>query len=256
MGRRQSARRQTKRNRDFEEDAPSNIYQLEPVRGRKEHTKVFELKPKNDEQLKLINAINNFSVVCALGGAGTGKTFVSTVLAAQKLKSGDVDKLVLVRPNESLGPSLGMLKGSLFEKQKPWLAPYLPALLSVFNLGELQYLMQESVCKIEMVAVEHLRGLSFNNTWVVADEIQNISYEAIKCLLLRIGEDSKMILCGDIAQCDINPDASGLHLLLDIDESFSGHKPFKIVELVECVRSAVAAYFMEAIEQLEAGNDV
>ena len=255
MGKRLSTKRPSRRgqyNNEYQEE--NNIYQLEPV-SRRVKQEPFTLVAKNDEQTKLINAIKNFFVVCTLGGAGSGKTFVSTVLAAQALKEGNTDKLVLIRPNESLGHSLGMLKGSLFEKQKPWLAPYLPALLSVFSLGELQYLMKEDVAKIEMVAVEHLRGLSFNNTWVVADEVQNISYEALKCLLLRIGENSKMVLCGDIAQCDIDPDTSGLHLLLDIDEAFAGHKPFKVVELRTCVRSPVAAYFMEAIEQLEADAD-
>lgn len=242
MGKRSVNRRQPRSTED-------SIY---PLTRKKEE---FDLKPKNDGQLKLINAIGNFGVVCAVGGAGTGKTFISTVLAARELKFGNIDKLVLVRANEPLGPSLGMLKGSLFEKQKPWLAPYLPALLSVFSLTELQYMMQEDKSKIEMVAVEHLRGLSFNNTWVVADEIQNIGYEAMKCLLLRIGEDCKMILCGDIAQCDIDPSTSGLNLLMEIDESFAGHKPFKVIELVECVRSPVAAYFKLAIEQLEAGGD-
>lgn len=245
MGKRSVNRRQPRSTED-------SIY---PLTRRKEPKEEFDLKPKNDGQLKLINAIGNFSVVCAVGGAGTGKTFISTVLAARELKFGNIDKLVLVRANEPLGPSLGMLKGSLFEKQKPWLAPYLPALLSVFSLTELQYMMQEDKSKIEMVAVEHLRGLSFNNTWVVADEIQNIGYEAMKCLLLRIGEDCKMILCGDIAQCDIDPSTSGLNLLMEIDESFAGHKPFKVIELVECVRSPVAAYFKLAIEQLEAGGD-
>ena len=251
MGKRLANRRQARRNEDYG-DAQDNIY---PIASNRVPKKDFELKPKNEGQLKLINAIDNFSVVCVTGGAGTGKTFISTVLAARELKFGNIDKLVLVRANEPLGPSLGMLKGSLFEKQKPWLAPYLPALLSVFSLTELQYMMQEDKSKIEMVAVEHLRGLSFNNTWVVADEIQNIGYEAMKCLLLRIGEDCKMILCGDIAQCDIDPSTSGLNLLMEIDESFAGHKPFKVIELVECVRSPVAAYFKLAIEQLEAGSD-
>lgn len=247
-------KRQSRRERNSYTRQENNIYQLEPVKPTQLH-KTFELKPKNEEQGKLINAIKNFKVVAAIGNAGTGKTFVSTVIAAQKLRDKEIDKLVLVRPNEPLGPSLGMLKGSLFEKQKPWLEPYLPALLSVFSLGEIQYMMQEDIARIEMVAVEHLRGLSFNRTWVVADEIQNIKYEAMKCLLTRIGEDSTMILCGDIAQCDINPESSGLHLLLDIDESFAGHKPFKVVELVQCVRSPVAAYFMQAIADLEAMNN-
>jgi len=214
----------------------------------------FELKSLNPEQADYIRAIKAFPVVLALGAAGSGKTFIATVLAAQRLKRGDVKQIVLVRPNEPLGPSLGMLKGDLFEKLKPWMEPFLPGLMTCFTREEIQKMMDPTVAKIEMVAVEHLRGRSFGDCDVIADETQNLKYEAMKCLLTRIGENSKLVLCGDIKQQDIKDAHTGLDLLLDIGD-LSGKKPLKIIELVHCVRSEVASFFLEAIEILENDQD-
>lgn len=216
---------------------------------------VFELVPKNEEQANYIRTIKSTPVTIGIGPAGSGKTFVATVLAAQRLKRGDIDQLILIRPNEPLGPSLGMLKGDLLEKLAPWMAPYMTGLLSVFTRAEIQKFLNPEIAKIEMVAIEHLRGRSFNNADVLVDEVENMRYKAMKCLLTRIGENCNMVLCGDMAQTDIPEDDSGLQLLFDISETFAGKKPFKIVELDKCVRSDVAAFFLDAIAELEAEVD-
>lgn len=202
-----------------------------------------ELHPKNSEQKSYINAIKNHTVVVCTGKPGTGKTFVPSVLAAQELAkhNSPYKRVVLIRPNEPLGKSLGMLPGDLKEKLEPWLIPIKDGI--VWSIGKYGYEGLFKDERIQFVAVEHVRGRTFNNCFVIVDEAQNITKDAMAAILTRIGEDCKMIICGDIAQKDLKG-GSGLKMLMDIKEKYE-YVPFKHIELTENVRSFESSAFYD-----------
>ncbi|AFQ22253.1 PhoH-like phosphate starvation-inducible [Pectobacterium phage My1] len=204
-------------------------------------TVVKTLTPKNDEQRKYINLIQNGSVVVGTGEPGTGKTFIPSVLAAQAItaRNSVIEQIILVRPNEPLGKSLGMLPGDLAEKLEPWLEPIADGIKWAIGDHAYKNLINRGV--IKYLAIEHCRGRTFNNAFVIVDEAQNISIEAMKCLVTRIGQDCKLIICGDIAQKDIKAD-SGLQLLMDIVDNYE-YYPFTTIELIKNVRSAESSAF-------------
>lgn len=201
------------------------------------------LVPKNPEQKSYINAIKNSTVVVCTGKPGTGKTFIPAVLAAQELykHKSPFERVVLIRPNEPLGKSLGMLPGDLKEKLEPWLVPIKDGI--VWAIGKYGYEGLFKDERIQFVAVEHVRGRTFNNCFVIVDEAQNITPEAMAAILTRIGEDCRMIICGDIAQKDLRGN-SGLKMLMDIKEKYD-YLPFKHIELEDNVRSRESSAFYD-----------
>lgn len=229
----------------------TNIYSIDngkPMDSR--YMASFEAKrlvPKNKEQETYINSLKNHTVTVCIGSVGSGKTFVPAVLATQALcnKQDHIEKVILIRPNEPLGKSLGMLPGDLKEKLKPWLAPIADGIQ--FAAGKSFYDFSVENEKIEYLAVEHVRGRTFHNAYVIVDEAQNLSQEAMIAILTRIGDDCKMAICGDIAQKDIK-EKSGLGLLMSLSEKYD-YLPFNLVELKECVRSREAAAFLEVFQQ-------
>ena len=123
--------------------------------------------------------IKNNTVTVGIGEPGTGKTFIPSVLAAQELVDihSDIEQVILVRPNEPLGKSLGMLPGDLAEKLEPWLEPIADGMK--WAIGDHAYKGYVERQKIKFLAVEHARGRTFNNSYVIVDEAQNISVEAM-----------------------------------------------------------------------------
>lgn len=247
--RRKERNSSSRKSNRYEEVSVYDIKSGKPVSDLKEFARVTvrSLTAKNQEQQEYINSILNRSITICTGKAGSGKTFIPSVIAAQQLydRNSPVEKIILVRPNEPLGKSLGMLPGDLKEKLKPWLAPIADGVK--FAVGEGAYNAAVEFEKIEYVAVEHLRGITFRNSFVVIDEAQNLSVDAVVCLLTRIGEDCKMVLCGDIAQKDIKAD-SGLGMLLKLQENWE-KLPFNLVDLEKCVRSDEASAFCYIFEQ-------
>lgn len=205
------------------------------------------LTAKNSEQKSYINTIKNTTVTVGIGDPGTGKTFIPSVLAAQELcdPRSDIEHIILVRPNEPLGKSLGMLPGTLAEKLEPWLEPIADGVK--WAIGDYAYKGLVEREKIKFLAIEHARGRTFNNSYVIVDEAQNVTREAMICLLTRIGQNCKLIICGDIAQKDIKSD-SGLGMLIDLSNKYE-NVPFTLVELVENVRSGESKAFHALFKQ-------
>ncbi|QXV77267.1 putative PhoH-like protein [Escherichia phage DaisyDussoix] len=203
---------------------------------------------KNREQKSYINMIKNNTVTVGIGEPGTGKTFIPSVLAAQELVDihSDIEQVILVRPNEPLGKSLGMLPGDLAEKLEPWLEPIADGMK--WAIGDHAYKGYVERQKIKFLAVEHARGRTFNNSYVIVDEAQNISVEAMICLLTRVGQDCRLIICGDIAQKDIKGD-SGLALLMEVYEKYE-NAPFSMIELIDNVRSIESKAFYDIFKDM------
>ncbi|MBI1187292.1 MAG: AAA family ATPase [Alphaproteobacteria bacterium] len=169
---------------------------------------VKSVRPKSKGQEALMSAMDEHSLVLALGPAGTGKTYLAIAKAVEALESGKVGRIVLSRPAVEAGESLGFLPGAMEDKLAPYLRPLYDALTDRLSAKRLKALMAEGL--IEIAPVGFMRGRTLNNAFVVIDEAQNCTYGQIKMLLTRLGWHSTMVVTGDPAQTDLLPELSGL----------------------------------------------
>jgi phosphate starvation-inducible PhoH-like protein len=170
--------------------------------------------PKNSKQEKLdIFLKQNFPIVVAEGPAGTGKTLLSTQHSIQLLHENKIKKIVMTRPTVFTGSDIGFLPGTLEDKMQPWMMPMLDVFQEFYAKDKIRKLINEGV--VEIVPLGFMRGRSFRNCAIVADEMQNSSTEQMKMLLTRVGENSKLVITGDLKQTDLNGVVNGLEDLLD-----------------------------------------
>jgi len=212
------------------------------------------IKPKNSKQKKYLNLLKNFNIVIATGASGTGKTYLPSVLAADQLDDNrtSIEKIIICRPNEGPGKTIGYLKGDMHEKMMPWVAPITDAIASRWGGGTLGKKKVEAAIKegtIELLPLEYARGKTFNNAFVIVDEVQNTDWESLKNLTLRLGLDSKIVICGDTAQIDIEGE-SGLDTLLWLQNN--AHIPWASVNFSndDCVRHPDVKYLLELYEEM------
>lgn len=166
------------------------------------------VKPRSEGQAALMNAIDTHSLVCALGPAGTGKTYLAITKAVEALQKGEVGRIVLSRPAVEAGEQIGFLPGAMEDKLAPYLRPLYDALSDRLSPSQLKHMMAEGL--IEIAPIGFMRGRTLNNAFVVIDEAQNCTYTQIKMLLTRLGWHSTMVVTGDPAQTDLLPELSGL----------------------------------------------
>src|ERR1041385_1442470 len=169
---------------------------------------VKNVRAMSPAQQQLMDAIDNQSVVLALGPAGTGKTYLPASKAVEALEAGKVQRIVLSRPAVEAGESLGFLPGDLTEKLAPYLRPLYDALTERLGTKRLKALLAEG--SIEIAPVAYMRGRTLNDCFIVIDEAQNCTYGQIKMLLTRLGWRSTMVLTGDPDQTDLLPGLSGI----------------------------------------------
>jgi phosphate starvation-inducible PhoH-like protein len=164
------------------------------------------IEPRTEAQAVYRNIIQTSELIFAIGPAGTGKTYMPTALAADALVDKRTTQVIITRPAVEAGESLGFLPGEIEEK----FAPYLKPLEKVFveRLGRGAYDCALKNGKIEPSPLAFMRGETFNDCWVILDEAQNVSPEQMKMFLTRIGENCKVIVCGDTDQVDV--EESGL----------------------------------------------
>ena len=185
---------------------PSGWTPLETdIRDRKYVKNVRALSPV---QQTLLDAIEERSVILALGPAGTGKTYLAIAKAVDALDAGRASRIVLSRPAVEAGESLGFLPGDVGEKLAPYLRPLYDALTERLGTKRLKALLAEGT--IEIAPVAYMRGRTLNDCFIVIDEAQNCTYGQIKMLLTRLGWRSTMVLTGDPDQTDLLPGLSGL----------------------------------------------
>jgi len=177
----------------------------EDLRDRKYVKNIRAMSPL---QQRLIDCIEQCSVVLALGPAGTGKTYIAIAKAVEALEQNRCSRIVLSRPAVEAGESLGFLPGDLTEKLAPYLRPLYDALTERLGTKRLKSLLADGA--IEIAPVAYMRGRTLNDCFVVIDEAQNCTYTQIKMLLTRLGWRSTMILTGDPDQTDLLPGMSGL----------------------------------------------
>jgi phosphate starvation-inducible PhoH-like protein len=140
------------------------------------------------------------SIVFAIGPAGTGKTMLAVQVGIKMFQEGKVDKIVVTRPAVSVDEDLGFLPGTLNEKMAPWTRPIFDVFQEYYQQKDIAKMLEEGVIEISPLA--YMRGRTFKNAYIVADEMQNATVNQMKMLLTRLGEGSKMVVTGDLAQAD------------------------------------------------------
>lgn len=168
----------------------------EPVRAREQLVQAL-----TGAQRAYDAAMKSSDIVFGIGPAGTGKTWLAVMRAAEALKAGTIEKIVLTRPAVEAGETLGFLPGELDEKNEPYIRPLRDALEEAFGTTHLEYLIKRG--QIEPRPLAYLRGSTLKRCVLIADEMQNATVTQFKMLLSRIGEDAKFIINGDPAQCDL-----------------------------------------------------
>jgi len=159
------------------------------------------LKPKTINQHEFVRTIAENTITFCQGVAGSGKTHIAVGMAIEYLLENKVNKIVITRPVVESGEKLGFLPGTAEEKLHPYLLPILDEIVHFIPIS--QYVSLKTQNKIEIVPLGLMRGRNFHNCFIVADECQNASYDQLKMLLTRIGNESKMVLTGDISQSDL-----------------------------------------------------
>ncbi len=160
-------------------------------------------KPLNNSQEKYFKLLHNKEkkIIVSVGPSGTGKTTLATEVGVRNLLLGHVSKLILVRPTVSVDDEqLGFLPGGLEDKMAPWLRPIYDILYQFISPKEVQNMIDNK--EIELAPLAYMRGRTFKNCWIVADEMQNSTINQMKMLLTRIGHNTKLIITGDLDQYD------------------------------------------------------
>ncbi len=185
------------------------------------HTRKRHITPRSPTQADYIRSMNANELVCGLGPAGTGKTYMAVAKAVSMMIKGQVDRIVLSRPAVEAGERLGFLPGDLREKVDPYLRPLYDALYDMLP-GD-QVMKRLSSGEIEVAPLAFMRGRTLANSFIILDEAQNTSPMQMKMFLTRLGEHSRMVVTGDLSQIDLPAGTpSGLKDCLEILSDVDG----------------------------------
>ncbi len=157
--------------------------------------------PKTIGQKLYLQAIQNNPIVFGIGPAGTGKTYLAMAAAISALLKGQVQRIILTRPAVEAGETLGFLPGDLREKILPYLRPLYDALHDMLDTTDVASLSEKGV--IEIAPLAYMRGRTLANAYIILDEAQNTSPEQMMMFLTRLGDESRIIVTGDITQIDL-----------------------------------------------------
>ena len=205
--------------------------------------------PKSLAQKEYIDAIRRYDIVFGIGPAGTGKTYLAMATAISALNSGEINRIILVRPAVEAGEKLGFLPGDLVEKVNPYLRPLYDALHDMIDFDQTSSLLQRGV--IEVAPLAFMRGRTLNDCFVILDEAQNTTSEQMKMFLTRLGISSKAVITGDITQIDL-PDGttSGLIETVKILAGIDGLK-FVYFTDKDVIRHRLVQDIIKAYERAE-----
>jgi len=180
-----------------------------------------QIKPKTIGQQKYIEAIKKYDIVFAIGPAGTGKTYLATVMAIKALRNKDVGRLVLTRPAVEAGEKLGFLPGDLQDKVDPYLRPFYDSLYDIMGMENTQKYLERHM--IEIAPLAYMRGRTLEDSFIILDEAQNTTPEQMKMFLTRLGFGSKAVITGDITQIDLpKGQVSGLVNAIEVLKDIEG----------------------------------
>lgn len=202
--------------------------------------------PYSHAQAHYFKALYDHDLVFAMGPAGTGKTYIAVAMAVHMFVNKKVDRIILSRPAVEAGEKLGFLPGDLKDKIDPYLRPLYDALYDMMPAEKVVHHMETG--EIEVAPLAFMRGRTLGNAYVILDEAQNTTPTQMKMFLTRMGENSKMVVTGDLSQCDLPRDVtSGLR---DANKKLEGIEGISTVRFDEkdVVRHPLAARVVKAYE--------
>lgn len=166
--------------------------------------------PKNNNQQEYNKALYSMQnqMIFALGPAGTGKTMLACYAAITGFNDGTYKKIIMTRPVVSVEEDIGYLPGTLEEKMDPWTRPIMDIFAEFYTQSDINHMIREKIIEISPLA--YMRGRTFKDAFIIADEMQNSTPNQMKMLLTRVGEGSKMIVTGDLMQHDRKYEENGL----------------------------------------------
>ena len=207
--------------------------------------------PKSPGQRKYVDALSSRDVVFGIGPAGTGKTYLAVAKAVEALKNHRIERIVLARPAVEAGERLGFLPGDMKEKVDPYLRPIYDALFDMMPPGQVDRMMEKG--QIEIAPLAFMRGRTLSQSHVIIDEAQNATPVQMKMVLTRLGDDSRMVVTGDLTQIDLPAgQKSGLAVAVEILDNVEGVEIIRM-QGSDVVRHPVVARILAAYEEQEPG---
>jgi phosphate starvation-inducible PhoH-like protein len=182
------------------------LIQIKPYLKRNKQVSIVPRNLAQEHYLELLKNPKKF-IVFAIGPAGTGKTMLGVQMAIKLYKEGVISKIIITRPAVSVDEDHGFLPGTLNEKMAPWTRPIMDVFEDYYHPKEVAEMLEDGVIEISPLA--YMRGRTFKNAFVVADEMQNATPSQMKMLLTRLGDGSRMVVTGDLNQAD-RPRENGL----------------------------------------------
>jgi len=189
-------------------------------------------KPKSLNQKNYIKSLENedIKLVAGIGPAGCGKTLFACLHAIAHLKNGKAEKIILTRPVVSVEEDIGFLPGNINKKMDPWTKPMFDIFSEFYKKQEIDSMVNNNIIEISPLGL--MRGRTFKNAIVIADEMQNSLPSQIFMLTTRIGENSKMIITGDLLQSDLKV-KNGLYDFIEKYNRFSSIKSVENIDIIQ-----------------------
>lgn len=184
-----------------------DVINLDTFRRRERHVSIIPKNLRQEDYLEMLDDTQKH-IVMAMGPAGTGKTLLAVLAAIRSLKLNECEKIIITRPAVSVDEQHGFLPGTLVEKMAPWTRPIFDVLEEYWSPQQIESMIQDGV--IEIAPLAYMRGRTFKNSWILADEMQNATPSQMKMLLTRIGTGSRIIVTGDLNQHDRGYEDNGL----------------------------------------------
>lgn len=209
-------------------------------------TKKRHIYPRSATQAEYIQTMMNNELVFGLGPAGTGKTYLAVALAVSMMLEGVIDKIILSRPAVEAGENLGFLPGDLKDKVDPYLRPLYDALYEMLPAEQVD--KKIALGEIEIAPLAFMRGRTLSNAFIILDEAQNTTPMQMKMFLTRLGENSRMVVNGDLSQVDLPRGViSGLRDALDVLKGTSNIGSVRF-SAADVVRHGLVAKIVKAYE--------
>jgi phosphate starvation-inducible PhoH-like protein len=208
------------------QNSQANLIDIKQYQQKKRQVHIVPRSLTQETYLDLLKNPRKH-IIFAIGPAGTGKTLLGVQMAIKSLQEQTVEKIVITRPAVSVDEEHGFLPGTLNEKMAPWTRPIFDVFEEYYSTHEIARMMDDGILEISPLA--YMRGRTFKNSFIIADEMQNATPSQMKMLLTRLGENSKMAVTGDLQQAD-RPSANGL---LDFIEKFQNTNSKKSVDMVQ-----------------------
>ena len=184
----------------------TNLIEIKQYQKKNRQVHILPRNLSQETYLELLKNPRKY-IVFAIGPAGTGKTLLGVQMAIKALQERAVEKIVVTRPAVSVDEEHGFLPGTLNEKMAPWTRPIFDVFEQYYSTQEIAGMMDDGILEISPLA--YMRGRTFKNAFIIADEMQNATPSQMKMLLTRLGEGSKMAVTGDLQQAD-RPSTNGL----------------------------------------------